>query len=191
MSATTERRTGRRGLRAAAAVAALALAAGLSACSPSEPGAAAIVGDRQVSTQDVTAAVKGIRTGNPQLAQGGDLDRTVIFFLIISPFVLEQAQAAGAGVSADEARAQLPETNDPDPGAVEVLRTFLALQKLQQVGDTTALTTVQNRLKTAKVRVNPRFGRLEPNELQIVDRTPNWLVPVAAPAPTDQPVPTP
>lgn len=186
VSARTHGRERGRGLRATAVAATLVVAAGVSACSPREAGAAAVLDNRRVSLSQVTQAVQGIKVGNPELAQGEGLDRTVLFFLVLAPYVLSEAQQAGVGASEDEARALLPKAPDPDPNAVRVLRTFLALQKLQQAGKTDALGRIQADLKSSGVRLNPRFGRLDTSTLQIVDRTPNWLVPVQSAA-TGQP----
>lgn len=174
---------------AASAIAVLTVAVALAGCASAQPGAAALVGDRRISTQQVTDASQGLRAGNPELAQGGDLDRTVLFFLVISPYVLEAAQGNGAGVSPDEARALLPKAQDPDPGAVRVLQTFLALQKLQQSGSTEVLTTLQQQVAAAKPRLNPRYGTFQAGQMAVVDTVPNWIVPrpATSPSPTDAP----
>jgi hypothetical protein len=168
------------GLRAAAVagVAALALT-GVTACSPDEPGAAALVAGERITTDQVSEAVRGIRQGNPEIAQTENLDQTVLFYLVVAPFLLPRAEEAGAGVSESEVVTQmLPRAgSDPDPQSVRVLQTFLALQKLQQAGATPVLEQVQQQIRTAKIRVNPRFGRLDTQQLQIVERQPNWLVP--------------
>lgn len=175
------------GLRAVAAAAVLALA--LVACSPAQAGAAAVIGDRRISAGEVSNAVAGIKAGNPQLAQGNGLDRTVLFFLVISPYVLSSAQSSGVGVSVDQARQMLPKTQDPDPGAVKVLRTFLALQRLQQGGKNDALTQIQKDITAAKPELNPRYGTFDVKQMAVVDAPPNWLVPRTAPTASSSPAP--
>jgi hypothetical protein len=167
------------GLRAAAVAGVAALA--LAACSPDEPGAAAIVAGQRITTDQVSEAVSGIRRGNPDIAQAEGLEQTVLFYLVVAPFLLPRAQQAGAGVSQSEVVTQLlpRATTDPDPQSVRVLQTFLSLQKLQQAGATPVLEQVQRQIRSAKIRVNPRFGRLDTTQLQIVARQPNWLVPTA------------
>ena len=179
---STAARAGRRGLRAAAAAALLAL--GLAACTPSQAGAAAVIGQRRISTQEVSDAVAGIKQGNPQLAQGTGLDRTVLFFLVISPYVLSAAESNGVGVSADTARQMLPKAENPDPGAVRVLRTFVALQRLQQEGKNDALMQIQKDVTAAKPELNPRYGRFDVQQMAVVDAPPNWIVPKAEPTPS-------
>lgn len=173
-----------RGVRAAAVAGVAALA--LAACAPDEPGAAAIVNGERITTVQVSQAAQGIRRGNPDIAQGQDLDQTVLFYLLVAPFLLPRAQQAGAGVSPSEAAAQLPRTSDPDPQSVRVLQTVLALQKLQQRGAGPVLQQVQQQIRSARIRVNPRFGRLDTTQLQLVPGQPNWLAPSAGSA-TGQP----
>jgi hypothetical protein len=160
---------------AVAAVAAVALAVG--ACSPREAGSAAVYGNQRITTNQVSEAVQGIKQGNPDIAQSPGLEQTVLFYLVVAPFLLPAAERAGAGVSDSEAASQLlPRATEPDPESLRVLRTFLSLQKLQQNGATPVLQQVQRQIQAAKVRVNPRFGRLDTSRLEIVQRHPNWLV---------------
>jgi hypothetical protein len=176
--------------RIAAAALAAALAAGVSACSPEQTGAAATVGDRAVSITDLHDAVEAVKAGNPDLAQVEGLDRYLLFDLIAAPYLLEAASAAGMGVSADEAAAALPKTTHPDPNALRALQTQLAFQNLRQANDLQSLQKVRKQLEDAGVRVNPRFGTFEPtgvtdvNKPTIVGVQPNWLVGTPAPTPS-------
>jgi hypothetical protein len=187
------RPTSARGVRATAtagvgAVALpLVLSLALGACSPAEPGAAAVVGDQRITTAQVNQAVRGIRQGNPEIAQGQGLDQTVLFYLLVAPYLLPRAEQVGAGVSDTEAAAQLPKATDPDPQSLRVLRTFLSLQKLQQGGQTAVLQQVQQQIRGAKARINPRFGQLDTTRLEIVERRPNWLVPAPSATASGQP----
>jgi hypothetical protein len=184
---TTSTSTTRRGTRGLALVATVAvftgLAFSLTACSPAEAGAAAVVGDHRISTAEVSDAVTGIKEGNRQLS-GEGLDRTVLFFLVVSPFVLPAAQANGVAVSKDQARQLLPGDPTPDPGAVRVLQTFLALQQLQQAGKNDALAQIQKDVAAAKPELNPRFGTFDVSQMAVVDAPPNWIVPTAEPTAT-------
>lgn len=168
--------TSRRGVRAVAGAGAVVLALVVGACSPAEPGAAAVLGDERITTAQVSEAVRGIQQGNPDIAQSQGLEQTVLFYLVVAPYLLPRAEQAGAGVSDAEAAAQLPKATDPDPQALRVLRTFLSLQKLQQARQTPVLRQVQQQIRSAGVRINPRFGRLDTTALEIVARQPNWLV---------------
>jgi hypothetical protein len=171
--------------RAAGAVLVTALAVG--ACSPRESGAAAVVGDRRITTDQLSGAVAGIKRGNPQLGANQGLDRTVLFFLIISPYVLRAAEAKGVGVSDAQAAKLLVRDIDPDPDAVQVLRTYLALQALQEAKGTAELQQVQQEVAAVKPRLNPRYGRFDTKELTVVSETPNWLASTDQPTSTDQP----
>lgn len=177
------------------ALAAVATVAGvavlLTGCSASQVGAAAVVDGRRITVQQVSDAVAGIQRGNPQLAQTSGLDRTVLFFLVLSPWLLPAAQDNQVGVSESEARALLPKTTTPDAAAVRVLRTFLALQKLQQAGKTEALAQVQKDVTAARPELNPRYGTFDLKQMAIVDSPPNWLVPRSTPTPTPTPTTTP
>jgi hypothetical protein len=173
-----------RAVRTAAAGLVTALAVG--ACAPGESGAAAVVGDRRITTAQLSAAVAGIKRGNPQLGSNGGLDRSVLFFMIISPYVLRAAEVKGVGVSDAQAAKLLQRDADPDPGAVLVLRTYLALQALQGAKGTTELQQVQQDVAAAKPRLNPRYGRFDTKELTVVSDTPNWLA-ASLPSSTDQP----
>ncbi len=174
MSARTTRRI-------AVAALAAALAAGLSACSPKQTGAAATVGNRVVSVTDLHDAVEAVKSGNPDLAQVQGLDRYLLFDLIAAPYLLDAASTAGMGVSPSEAAAALPKASNPDPQAIRALQAQLAFQNLRQAGDTQSLEQVRHQLEAAGVAVNPRFGSFDPagvtevNKPTIVDQQPNWL----------------
>lgn len=183
MSARTTRRIAAAGLAAA-------LAAGVTACSPEQTGAAATVGGRSVSVSDLHDAVEAVKSGNPDLAQVEGLDRYLLFDLIAAPFMLDAASAAGMGVSTDEAAAALPKATHPDPNAVRALQTQIAFQNLRQANDMQSLQRVRSQLEHAGVKVNPRFGSFDPagvtdvNKQAVVAHQPNWLVAVPAPTPS-------
>ncbi|MGL5859223.1 MAG: SurA N-terminal domain-containing protein [Angustibacter sp.] len=169
--------------RAAGVLVAVA-ALGLGGCSPREPGAAAVVGDRRITTQQVADAVRGIKAGNPQVGKTEQLERTVLYFLVLAPYVADAARDEGVAVSDAQAEALLSESSDPDPDAVMVFRTFLALRQLQEARDTEGLDRLQQRLAAAAPDINPRYGVFDAREVAIVDTNPNWLEPTASPTPT-------
>ncbi|WP_426565849.1 hypothetical protein ACPPVT_04585 [Angustibacter sp. McL0619] len=176
----------RRGSRSAQALVVLAVVAavGLSACSPAKVGAAAIVGDSRITSAQVNNASAGIRQGNPQLAQGEGLERTVLYYLVIAPWVLPTAAANGQGVSNQEATKLLPDAKTPDPDSVLVLRTFIALQKMQQAGLSEPLAQVQKDIAAANPKLSPRYGTFDAKSMSIVDAPPNWVVPQSEPTET-------
>ncbi len=168
-----------------------AMALVASGCTPGEAGAAAVVGDRRVTTEQLQGALAGLREGNPEFAQVEQLDQLVLFDLIAAPYLLEAADAAGLGVAPSEAQAALPQTPDANPDALRALQAQIAFNKLSQGQKGEALASVADQLRGAKVRVSPRYGRFDAATLAIATGQPNWLVPKAEPAPTDAPPTTP
>lgn len=167
-----------------AAAAAVALTVG--ACSPAEAGAAAVVGGRRITNDQLQQALTGLRTGNPEFAQVQGLDRLVLFDLLAEPYLTKAAQDAGLGVSPSEAQAALPKTPDANENALAALQAQIAFNKLTQGQKGDALAGVGTALTRAGVKVSPRFGRFDAKSLSIVDATPNWL-PTPAPTPTATP----
>ena len=167
-----------------AAAAAVALTVG--ACSPSEAGAAAVVGGRRVTNDQLQQALVGLRAGNPDFAQVQGLDRLVLFDLLAGPFLTKAAQDAGLGVSPSEAQAALPKTPSANENALAALQAQIAFNKLTQAQKGEALAAVSTALKQAGVKVSPRFGRFDATSLSIVAAAPNWL-PTPAPTPTATP----
>lgn len=175
-----------RGLYLAAVAGALVLTA---ACSPEEAGAAAVVGDRRITNEQLQSAVTDLREGSPDAAQVPQLDRLVLFAIIAEPYVLPAARAEGLGVAPAEAEAALPRGESPGPDAVRALQSLIALNKLEQGQKQEALSAVATQLRDAGVRVSPRFGRFDPQAMTIVDAQPNWLVPAPKTPPTGAPGP--
>lgn len=163
---------------------AAAVVLGASACTFTQTGAAAVVGDRRISTAELQRALTGLREGNPQFAEVAGLDRLVLFDLIAEPYLLRAAEAQGLGVAESEAQAALPGTPQAAPEALRVLRAQLALNRLNQGQRTEALQGVGTQLREAGVEVSPRYGRFDTQTLSITDQAPNWLVPTATPRPT-------
>ena len=176
-------------MRLAGVAAVMALVA--SGCTPGEAGAAAVVGDRRITTDQLQGALTGLREGNPEFAQVEQLVQLVLFDLIAAPYLLEAANSAGLGVAPSEAQAALPQTLDANPDALRALQAQIAFNKLSQGQKGEALASVADRLRRAKVRVSPRYGRFDAATLAVAASQPNWLVPKAEPAPTDAPPTTP
>jgi hypothetical protein len=164
----------------------LAGALALSACSVGQPGVAAQIGQREISTEQLAHAVAGIKAGSPELAKSEGLDRTVLTFLLVSPYIMKAGEQAKVMVSPDEAKKLLPKAASPDPDAVLVLQTFLIFQKLQSDPQGTALRQVQKDLVAGQPKINPRFGEFDLQQGAIVNPAPNWLVPKPATVPPAQ-----
>jgi hypothetical protein len=215
------------GRRLAAAVAAAAAALTLSACGQVNAGAAAAVGDHRISVSQLQTAtlelqpvVEALTNGQGSIAQAD-----VLAWMIIAPFAVEVAAQNGAGTSQDEARQLFQQVADaqkrnavqlsaevdatPDPVAIEALRGVLALQNLQTENNAklspdrarAAQQVLLDRLRTASIVVNPRYGQFRPDlltlrlvaagVLPVLQRQPDWQAPAETPAAaTPAPVPS-
>jgi hypothetical protein len=200
----------RRGGAAAVALAAsLALTPLLGACG-TQAGAAAVVGDRRITVdelQTATAEVRSIVQDPSQVTQ-----QLVLGWLIAHPYVVQVASEQGKAVSRQDAESLFTRSNFTAPGggttpsesAVDAVQTAYALQMLtgQDSSPEVAKKSVDEvlaDLKEAKVRVNPRYGNFDyrwdeqSQTFPLSPRTPGWLAP-ATPSATETgaaPTPTP
>lgn len=173
-----------RARRMLTAVVLAAAAATTTACSVS-PGAAAVVDGREISTGSVAVATEQLR----DLLQGPTgatlPEPTVLQLLIDAPYFIDAAEAAGAGVSVEEARSEMDanlrarglEPPDWTAESVEVARYVLVLNALAGLDDDgAALAEGERAVRDADVRVNPRYGQRDATTGFISDVTPAWLV---------------
>lgn len=175
----TTRKTTTRGTtwRALAVVTAAAvLAVGLSSCSPDEAGSAAVVGDRRISTEQVSTAVAEIKAATGQVASSAQ----VLFFLVIAPLARSAAQSNGVGVSEAEARTVLAKVNSPDSATIEAVRTGLILNKLRD--NPTVIEQLRVQVRAVHPKINPRYGAFDPKDAGILPAKPNWMVQPPEPA---------
>jgi hypothetical protein len=161
----------------------LGAALALTACGPQQAGAAAIVGDRVISDQDVQTAAqetnKAVEGLNTKLSSSDTL-----VSLILAPYVLDAAARDGHGVSDSQARQVLSKLANPSPATLDFVKTQIAIQNLTAADQQSIL----DKLAKEKITVNPRYGTFDAKKLQL-DRTtePNWIK--ARPA-TATPTPT-
>jgi hypothetical protein len=197
-----------RGGAALALAASLAVAPLLAACQPAQAGAAAVVGDRRVTVEEVQTATTELRSivqDPTQISQ--DL---VLGWLITSPYVLQVASDQGQGVSTQDAQRFFQQANfkavgggsTPSDASVEAVQTAYALQKLTGQGSDqktaqAAVDTILADLKSAGVKVNPRYGTFDyrwdaqSGTFSLSPHTSNWLQPApGATAPAGQPAPS-
>ena len=122
-------RTARPSLRTAAP-AALVLGAAvlLSGCGDQQPGAAAVVDGRVISDADAQQVAAQISTvpGVQQKVTPAD----TLVSLILAPYVIDQAEKDGKGVSESQARAAVKEIKNPSPATLDFVRTSLAASGL-------------------------------------------------------------
>lgn len=142
---------------------AAALVAALAACSGGQPGAAAVVGDRVVSSDDVDTATRELADVLQGVTQSA-----IVGVLVQEPLVVGAAQDAGVGVSPEQADDALQqqvaaaggdEDREFSESSVDVMRYVLSLQALQGASDAEQrLTALQEDLSSLDFEINPRFG---------------------------------
>jgi hypothetical protein len=185
----TSPRLGRRRVTGIVLTVAAALTA--SACGTMQAGAAAVIGDRRISVGQLQQATTDIQTYVSAVPSADGTKQTVdqgkvLLFMILQPYLSRTASDAGVGVSDDQARTELKDRQVPDPtqGAVDAIRALDALNNLQQGSKQQELTAFADQLRRAKIEVNPRYGRFDPNNLDIVAVTPDWLATSPSPSTT-------
>ena len=171
--------TGRKALPAALV---LGVTLALTACGPQEAGAAAIVGDRVITDKDVQTAAQETNSGVQGLKQPFTSTDT-LFFLNISPYVLDAAAHGGHGVSVSQAQQALTKLSNPSPATLEFARTYIAAGQLTPEEK----QAVVDQLQKAKVTVSPRYGRFDLKTLTFDTREPNWIKSTPQPTATPQP----
>lgn len=149
----------------------------LSACSGSTSAeTAAVVDGRVITEQEVREATSQINKAfNPQQPLTAAQTLTL---LIRAPYINEAAAAAGRAQSESAARAALkdfPET--PADSTVEILQAEASLQQVDDAGR----QELTKKFAEIDMKINPRYGRFDPQQASLVATSPNWLVP-AAPA---------
>jgi hypothetical protein len=188
--------------------AALALTPLLGACGTTQAGAAAVVGDRRITIDDVQTAteqLKGLVTDPAQITQ-----QLVLGWLIANPYSVQVAGEQGRGVSRSDALnffQQAHFTNSsggatPSEAAVTAVQTAYALQLLTGQGSDPqvakkAVDEILADLKAAKVTVNPRYGKFDytwddqTQSFTLSPRNDAWIAPApGASQPAAQPSPS-
>ncbi len=172
-------------------VAAVAVAVPLlvSGCGTPTAGAAAVVGDRRITEAEVQRGVVDIQAffGDKQQVRQSD----VLYFLIVGPSLIDAANKAGVGASADDARSTLSASLvSPSEPAVQALRASQALSNLNKLDPATAkpiLTGLVDSFKHLNVTVNPRYGAFAVTKVDPAGAAENWIVgsgpSAAAPSP--------
>jgi hypothetical protein len=187
--------------------ASLALAPLLSACSNTQAGAAAVVGDRRITVSDLQTATSEVSTivGDPSQVN----QQLVLGWLIAHPYVVQVATEQGHGVSPQDAlgyftRAKFTNAQGgtkPSEASIEAVQSAVALSLLTGQQTATpesakkATDEVLADLKAAHVKVNPRYGTFDykwdeqTQSFTLSPRSPDWLQPTqpAQPAATPSP----
>jgi hypothetical protein len=157
----------------------------LAACAGA-PGSAAVVDGDPISEAALADAVAEWNTLAPATPAA------VLQELIISPFIVDAAAAAGVGASEDDARALLereaqaagvdPASVDVGPGLLLVGRRFAAQEKASAAGRTQAVEDAAvQAIQEADIEVSPRYGTWD--QVRITPLVRPWLVGTPASAP--------
>lgn len=140
----------------------------LSACGQ-PAGAAAIVDGTTISeknVQTVSTQLNSMATGQNKLTPS-----IVLLNLILSPYVLAEADRAGKGVPDAQARKVIPKVANPSRATLDFVRMQLAIPSLT----TEAKAAILTKVGKAKVTVNPRYGTFNAKQIALTPTSPNWI----------------
>lgn len=172
-------RAGRAGTVAGVA---LAAALTLSGCAGQNPDTAATVNGTVITEHDVTAVSRDMAsmpTTGPSVT-----NQDILVTLILRPFVVDAAQRTGTMVSPAEARQLLGDgLPNPSQQTVNFAQTSLISRRLPQA----ELAKVVQQFRTADVKVNPRYGTLDPQR-GLVPTQQNWMTGAGGEEPAQAPV---
>lgn len=174
--------------RAWPAVALLAAVLGIGGCATARlPGAAAIVDDRTITTEQVLTASSQVNAAladetspifNPQ---GGLTEKETVFWLILAPFIDQQVTRTGRWVPDTAYNTTLTAIARPAESTTTLVRALLSSQSLTDEDKSAILDAARN----AAIEVNPRFGTLDLQRGNLPAYSPNWVKP--SPTPTATP----
>ena len=183
-------------------VAVAVVAGGLLAGCAGQPGTAAVVDGRAITTAELATAYEQLE---PIFNGAGAQD--VLGVLITEPFAAQVAAEKGVGVNDDEALELLRSVAvqslgeekgkalEFGPGAIAVGRYSLAASALQGLEDAQAAAEdYQGRVAAADIEVNPRFGEFTDDLVVAPPAAPSWVVPEGGrdgSSATPEPEPTP
>ncbi|GAB3588520.1 hypothetical protein [Calidifontibacter terrae] len=142
----------RTSLRVASAALAAVTGLGLAGCS-NDGSVAASLGSTHVSSSEVQSAVDDITKEQPK----SQFDpQSAIAYLVLGPSINDLAKKYGVFVSTAQAKAQF-KTVEPSQAAVSTVQSNLNMGNLQN--SATGSAAFGKLLKTAKVKMNPRYGQ--------------------------------
>jgi hypothetical protein len=138
---------------------------------------AAIVDGTRISVSDAaTAAEQFNKQFPPDQSAAPAKTSDVVGYAILIPTILKVGAEHGINVVPDAARSRLTKVADPDDLLIQIVRTNAVAQQLDQA----AQTEVQQRFRTLKVTVNPRFGTFDSKTAALVNTSPAWIKAAAA-----------
>src|SRR6476659_2167402 len=159
------------------------LAASLAGCSQSQPSVVAYVGDTEITQRQLDDAVAGVSS---TLEQGQEVSRDAVINVMIQGAMAERIAADNKIAITDTQRdtvirssnlANLLDVPGARPVAYDVADQQLVAQKL---GGDAYLAAIAKQ----PVKLNPRFGVLDPNQKPIVVDQSGSLAKPSTPTPT-------
>ncbi len=166
-----------RGARPAAALlAALVLTGG---CAGAQlPGAAAVVDGRVIPTSDVATTTRQmneiIKDPTQQMTEA-----QTVYWMVIAPFVNAKVESTGRWSPDTAYNTLLSAVREPTSSTVAVLKARLGVAALTQEDRQDVVAQIAG----ADIRLDPRFGTINPQTGGLEKQEPNWIKPTATAAP--------
>ena len=159
-------------LRALGLVAAIGSTVLVSGCG-STAGTAAVVDGRRITEDEVRIAAQQV---NEQFKPQTPLTaRTALMFLVVEPAAKATAEKAGIPVTSDGAlRSRFDKVRDVSPAALGVLRSNIILSTLNQ-SNPQLVSQVARQALAMKPSINPRYGSLSADTLELQPTAPAWI----------------
>jgi hypothetical protein len=143
----------------------------LSACGTQQAGAAAIIDGQSISDSDVQNVTLELNTLTQSTQSKDKLTPNIVLLnLIVSRFLLPEAQRTGKAVTEAQARKIIPRLPNPSRGTLDFIRMQMVAQSLSPASTAAILA----KLGKAKVVINPRYGTFDAKR-GIVATSPNWI----------------
>lgn len=161
-------------LRVTTVAAALAAATALSGCGDTSGGTAASYKGEKVTTEQVQSAVADIHKEQPS----SEFDATsAAVFMVLGGDLETLAKKYGVYTSADSARRAFKTVTNPSDAAIRTVQGSANYGALSQSAE--GNKAVQDLIKGAKVKLNPRYGTWNGGQLT---NEANWIKSSSQPA---------
>ncbi|MEI2826649.1 MAG: hypothetical protein V9F04_09725 [Dermatophilaceae bacterium] len=146
---------------------------GLTACAGAgRPGTVAEVNGTTISAKALAKTTEQIRLIDPKVTESATLA-----WMILTPFVNAKVAEKQAWLPDEEYNARLEQI----PGATDLTKGVLQANTSVAYLAAADKEDILDQLAKASVQVDPRFGSFDPDRAAFVMKTPNWIVPPAAP----------
>lgn len=153
----------------------------LGGCSVIEKAhSAAIVDGRPITDAEVAQATKEYNTHVAKSPQQRIPEARALTYLMLSSFVLDQVQKSGSWKPDDRYNGIIASIPNASPSTVALIKTAQAASALTQQD----ITAIVDRLKAARIELDPRYGTFDPTSGGSVPTVENWIKPPATATPT-------